>query len=221
MRSEAPCLLLAEIRPPFMAGSLKVYVASGAEHLLRYPAPMKVNSYERKAYIVSVLALVVSIIGLFLGFYGTKASWQIAEASGSFEKAMVEVSVGGYALSAGKENFILVGADQVAREGLPVIGALPITLRSAGQRSVESLLISFQYHQLFRRDLLEGLEPRIAGVLTGDLSKRTSSDADRFFVSYTMPVLHPGMSLKVAELSSWWRQRFATRFLFELEMAQT
>lgn len=157
-------------------------------------------SYDRKNYVVSALALLVSVGSVTLTYYGNQASWQIAQESGSLDKAALEIGVGGVSLVAGKDNFILVGATEMSTRRTPVVGAIPFTFRSSGKKSLDTLLVGFQYHELFNRKTLEALEPNVSGPYSAaELKKTTSSESKRFFVSYSLGMLNPGVTLRVSE----------------------
>lgn len=168
------------------------------------PIPLKstrtVPSFDRKNYVVAILALLVSTVSVVLAYLAIRASWQIAEASGSFDKASIEVTLGGYPLAVAKENFIVIGAPEMSAPNVPVVGALPFAFQSTGKKSLESLVSSFQYHDLFKRQLLELADSKISGAFSAsELRKTTSAEANRFFVSYSLANLNPGVSLHIGE----------------------
>lgn len=158
------------------------------------------SAFDRKNYAVALLALAVSVGSAVIAYLSIRASWQIAETSGSFDKAGIEVGLGGYPLMAGKQNFVIVGAQEVSSSNVPVVGSLPFTFQSVGKKSLESLAISFQYHDIFNRQVLEAGESKVSGAFSAsDLKKTTSKDAGRFFVSYALPHLNPGVLLRIGE----------------------
>lgn len=157
-------------------------------------------SYDRRNYIVASLALLVSVGSAVLAYYGMQASWQIAQESGSLDKATLEVGIGEIQLIAGKDNFVLVGAPELSTGTIPVIGAIPFTFRSSGKKSLDTLLVAFQYHELFNRATLEAMESKVSGAYSAvELKRTTSSESKRFFVSYSLGILNPGVTLRVSE----------------------
>lgn len=157
-------------------------------------------SYDRRNYIVASLALFVSIGSAVLAYYGVQASWKIAQESSSLDKANLEIGIGGVSLAAGRDNFVLVGAAELSTGKIPVIGAIPFTFRSGGKKSLETLLVAFQYHELFNRETLEAMESKVSGAYSAvELKRTTSSESKRFFVSYSMSMLNPGVTLRVSE----------------------
>jgi len=155
---------------------------------------------ERKSYVIAVASLLVGIAGVAFAYQSIQVSRQLAEASGSLDKSSMEVGLGGHPLTLGRENYVVVGASTVSATGIPVVGAIPFTFRSTGKKSLDSVLISFQYHELFQRNLLELAESKISGAFsTTELKKSTSSGEKRFFVSYSLPTMNPGVALQIAE----------------------
>ncbi|MBD9436229.1 hypothetical protein IB223_09005 [Pseudoxanthomonas sp. PXM03] len=159
------------------------------------------SRFDKRNFIVSTIALIVAIGSLVLTHLAISASWRIAELSGSFDRAGVEVGIGDQFLDAGRPNFVMVGASEMASVSTPiVIGAIPFTFRSSGQKSLDSLHISFQYKKIFQRQLLESAELDISGAFSNvEVRKSTSSEADQFYVSYSATDLNPGISLRIAE----------------------
>jgi len=157
-------------------------------------------AYARKSYIVSLLALLVCIVSAVIANNGVEASWRIAQESGSLDKASWEIGIGGFPLVTGKDNFVLVGAAELASDKIPVIGAIPFMLRSSGKKSLDALYVDFQYHEFFNREALEALESKVSGAFSAvELKKRTSSEDKRFFVSYSLAMLNPGVELRLSE----------------------
>jgi hypothetical protein len=157
-------------------------------------------SLERKSYLIAVASLFVGVASMVFAYQSIQVSKQLAEASGSLDKSSMEVGLGGYPLSFGKENFVVVGASTVSDADIPVVGAIPFTFRSNGRKSLDSVLISFQYHELFRRNLLELAESKVSGAFsTADLKKSTSAGEKRFFVSYALSTMNPGVNVRIAE----------------------
>ncbi|MBD9402118.1 hypothetical protein [Comamonas sp. CMM02] len=158
------------------------------------------SPYDRKNYILTSLALIITIFGLGITYYGIHVSRQIARESGSFDKAAWEIGIGDIPLVARKDNFVLIGAPVLATTSTPVVGAIPFTLRSTGKKSLETLLLSFQYHELFQRELLEELDYEMSGAFSAiQLKKNTSSQDKRIFVSYSLDTLNPGVVLRILE----------------------
>lgn len=157
-------------------------------------------SLERKSYVIAVASLVVGVASMVFAYQSIQVSRQLAEASGSLDKSSMEVGLGGHPLAFGRENYVVVGASNVSTAGIPVVGAIPFTFRSTGKKSLDSVLISFQYHELFQRKLLEIAESRVSGAFsTTELQKTTSEGEKRFFVSYSLPALNPGVAVRIAE----------------------
>jgi hypothetical protein len=157
-------------------------------------------SLERKSYIIAVASLLVGVASMVFAYQSIQVSKQLAEASGSLDRSSMEVGLEGHPLTSGKENYIVVGAASVTSAGIPVVGAIPFTFRSTGKKSLDSILISFQYHELFQRNVLELAESRITGAFSStELKKSSSAEENRFFVSYSLPAMNPGVALRIAE----------------------
>ncbi len=146
------------------------------------------------------MALLISFGSMVLAYFAIRSSWEIAEASGSFDKSGIEVGLGGYPLTVGRPNYIVVGSSEISSPNLPVVGVLPFTFRSIGKRSLESLAVSFQYYDNFNRQILEQEDLKIWGAFaTMEVKKNTSATANRFFVSYAIAILNPGVTLYIDE----------------------
>jgi hypothetical protein len=154
----------------------------------------------KKSYIVSVLSLVVAVGSLWVAYKSIQVSKQLAEASGSLDKPGIEVGLSGYPLTPNTDSVILIGAPVVSSEKAPAIGFIPFTIKSTGKKTLESIYISFQYHEFFQRNLLELMNQKISGPFSPlDIKKSTTSEDDRFFASYTIQDLNPGVNLRIEE----------------------
>lgn len=151
-------------------------------------------------HVVPIASLIVAIACMVLTYMSIQVSKQLAESSGTLDKSSMEVGIGGNPLALGRENYVLVGASTVSKDVIPVIGAIPFTFSSVGKKSLDSISISFQYHEVFQRKLLELTEFEITGAFSSaELKKATSEGEKRFFVSYSLPTLNPGVNLRIAE----------------------
>lgn len=156
--------------------------------------------YERKNYIAAIAALVVTLASAVLAYVAIQASWEIAELSGSLDKAELEVGIDGHPLVLGRTNHVVVGAADLSTGNIPSIGVLPFSFSSKGKKSLDSVLISFQYHAIFRRDILEHGSMKSEGAFaTTELRKNAVETGDRFFVNYVLPTLNPGVTADIQE----------------------
>jgi hypothetical protein len=156
-------------------------------------------SHRQMKNVISIASLAVAIASMAYACQSIQVDKQIAEASGSLDRATLEVAIGDHPITPGKEIFVFVGTPILATATVPAIGAIPFTFRSSGKKSLDYLLVSFQYYDIFRRDLLEKMDPVVSGPFSGDLRKTTSERDNRYFVSYSLPVLNPGVALVIGE----------------------
>lgn len=157
-------------------------------------------TYERKSYLVGVAGLVVAIIALALSYQAIRASWQIAEISGSLEKSELEVSFGKSKLPTSAAIHIISGTKGLSNGSGPVIGGMPIRISSTGKKSLEAVTITFQYHPFFKRALLNEIDARPNGDVGPIVLQRSIlENQDRTFMSYKIPILNPGTSVTVSE----------------------
>ncbi|RDZ28760.1 hypothetical protein [Lysobacter silvisoli] len=158
------------------------------------------SGLERKTYVLTWLGFGVAVLSLALAYYAIRVSWKIAEVSGSLDKPGIVVGIGDYPLAAGKRNYVVLGAPLPSSDA-PAVGAIPFTFHSSGRKSLDSISISFQYHKLFNRALLEEvtLSSPSGAFGANDLRKSTSQSGDMFFVTYAMPSLNPGVGVEIGE----------------------
>lgn len=157
-------------------------------------------TFAKKSYIVSVFSLVVAAGSLAVACKSIQVSKQLAEASGSLDKPGIEVGLSGYPLIPNTESVIFFGAPVVSSEKNPAIGFIPFTFKSVGKKTLESMYVSFQYHEIFQRNLLELMDQKVSGAFSSlNIKKSTASEDDRFFVSYSAQELNPGVNLRIEE----------------------
>lgn len=158
------------------------------------------SGYDRKGYYVAIVALIVGILSALIGYFGIRASWEIAEATGGLDKPDIEVGILGHALPFGKPIRIIIGASELSTNAVPVVGAIPFSFRSSGKRALDALTITLQYHAIFKRSALETLEVRKAGDFSAtEFQKAFTASGDQSFVSYRVPMLNPGIATLIAE----------------------
>jgi hypothetical protein len=153
-------------------------------------------SMNRLSQIAAVLGFPV---GIFLGAFAYKSSWDIAEATGSLDKAELEISIG-QPIDYSTTVKIILGAPDLSEKGVTTISKLPFQFESVGSKSIEDLSITFQYHKTLRRGQLEALPFAVAGAMDPNTAKRsfsqTSTDS---YATYTIDRLNPGVSIGINE----------------------
>jgi hypothetical protein len=148
---------------------------------------------------IAVASLVVGLASMVLAYQSIQVSKELANATGSLDKPSIEVGIGGHLLETGKENYILIGSPTIATTKVAAIGVIPFTFKSTGKKSIDSLSISFQYHDLFRRLLLENAGTLISGPFSDQVKKAISRRDKDIFVSYSISSLNPGISMQIEE----------------------
>jgi hypothetical protein len=157
-------------------------------------------AYERKSYLVGVAGLVVAVVALGLSYQAIRASWQIAELSGSLGKSEIKVGIGGLELPSSAVIHLISGSKELSQNSGLVVGGMPMQIASTGKKSLEAVTLTFQYPPFFRRSLLEKFDGRQNGDI-GPIALQRSllEDQDRTFMSYKIPILNPGMSVRISE----------------------
>jgi hypothetical protein len=150
--------------------------------------------------VIPIASLVLGLASTIFACQSIQVSKEIALESGSLDRSGVEVGIGGFPLSAGKPNFVLIGAPEMSTTKTAAIGSIPFTFKSIGKKSLDSLLVSFQYHDIFNRRLLEiGSDNKITGPSFVEVKKNISESGKGLFVSYSVSTLNPGITLTIEE----------------------
>lgn len=158
------------------------------------------RDYNKLNFGVSVLALIVAVVGVALAYLAIEASWKIAEATGSLDKSDFVIGLQRYPFPAGGHAKLIVGASEISKKDVPVIGAIPFGIISNGKKSVENLSVTFQYHQMFKRTVLESMSLKASGDYISQEVKHSYTEAgDMSFASYRIPMLNPGVGVGIAE----------------------
>ena len=96
-------------------------------------------TYERKSYLVGAAGLVVAVLALGISYQAIRASWQIAELSGSLDKTELEVGLGDLRLPSSNVIHLISGTKELSMISRPVVGAIPIQIASTGKKSLEAV----------------------------------------------------------------------------------
>lgn len=157
-------------------------------------------TYERKSYLIGAAGLVVAILALGVSYLAIRASWQIAELSGSLDKTELEVGFGDLVLPPSTVIHLISGTKELSKSSGPIIGGIPIRIASTGKKSLEAVTVTFQYHPFFKRSLLNEIDARPNGDI-GPIALQRSllENQDRTFMSYKIPILNPGTSVTIFE----------------------
>jgi hypothetical protein len=156
-------------------------------------------SNEEITLYLGICSLIVALIGLVIALKTKSASWKIAERSGTFDRSELEASIGAFVLPNSGDISILMGSPSF-NEDKPTIGILPITLASAGKKSLDDVSITFQYNNLFRRDLLQQKEDSANAVIgTSSLKRSMLKNGSRTFMTHTVSSLNPGVAVTIQE----------------------
>jgi len=161
----------------------------------------------RDAVVVGVIAIVVGVIAIIVAIWIAKiqidTSWKMAEATGALAKSDIEVGINAKPfLKDNKNNFIIMGTPEVSDNQSPVFASIPFTFKSIGEKSIDTLNITFHYTQLLRPKIMEVFFPK--GEVFGDytsteLRRSFTLLNDQSFVSYRLPLLNPQKTVMISE----------------------
>jgi len=157
-------------------------------------------AYERKSYTIGLSGLLVAWVSLGVSYQAIRASWQIAELSGSLDKSELQVGIGAYLFPSSGAVHIIAGSSALPQKSSPVIGSIPFKIASTGKKSIDGVAITFQYHPLFKRVLLHEVDASSDGDIGPTTLRRSIHQSDdRVFMSYRIPSLNPGTAITIAE----------------------
>jgi hypothetical protein len=158
------------------------------------------QDYNRMAIFISLVTAIISIAGLYLAYRAIQTSWEIAEISGNLSKSELIVGLQGNPLPTNGVTKIIIGAAELTEKSSVVIGSIPYSFVSAGQKTLEDLNITFQYKKLFKRKVLENMAVSLSGDYGASEIKRQLTEANNVsFSSYRIDYLNPGVVASIAE----------------------
>ena len=136
-----------------------------------------IKDYGRAGFWVAIL----SLIGMFiLGWLAHQGDIQLARETGQFRKSRLEVGFGTLNIVPTANVDILFGARDLGNAGAVTIAALPLILTNSGDASLDDLTVTFQYHKIFRRDVLENLKYAASGSAQASEVKHTFNEDGEF-----------------------------------------
>ena len=91
-------------------------------------------TFERKTYIVSLVALIVAIICAVLAYAAIDASWRIASLSGNFDKIDYKVGISEFPLVTSGSTRIFIGSQHASDDNSLVVGAIPFTVVAGAKK---------------------------------------------------------------------------------------
>lgn len=151
------------------------------------------------------IALASIAAALFIAFVTTRAqkdyAWEIATRSGSLDKPALSLELGNSPLMAGADTLILFGASSISDQQKVVVGSLPFRITSSGSKDVKDISLSFIYHKIFGRQMIEDAGEQVVSGPSelAPLSKKLTSDGTSTFITYTSEALRPGLSVTISE----------------------
>lgn len=161
---------------------------------------MQTNKYDRKNYIIGVLVLVVAVLSLVVAYLSYNSTWKVAERAGNFDKADISVSLLGLDLPNSGSVQLVIGAKKLSTHDIPVVGAIPFTIRSTGKKSIDGVSLTFQYPSILGRSLLNVMKLNASGAYFSQEIKTAFSQTDNVdFEAYQLPTLDPGIGAVVSE----------------------
>ena len=163
-----------------------------------YAKQMKlITDYQRGAFWIAIIAIFVSAI---LSWLTSQNDIQIARDSGQFRRPRLAVSLRNLPIAPATSTDILFGARDLATPNAVMIAGLPMLLTNNGDATLDDLTVTFRYHKLFQRDVLEGLSYKTSGSADVDAIKHTFNEDGEFqYSSYFVPALHPKVSIQLEE----------------------
>jgi hypothetical protein len=135
------------------------------------------------------------MIGATIGLRALRVQEEIAEKSGAFEKPAMQVLFAGM-LNANREYNVAVGSP-FEPSSLTSI-ALPFSVESVGQRSVEDLYVQFRYHQGLKLMVDEAFVTSQSNLL-GSGSRKTDRVDPFEYSTFHFDKMHPGVRINIGE----------------------
>nr|BDT28560.1 hypothetical protein BHI3_20260 [Bacteriovorax sp. HI3] len=155
------------------------------------------DKHQLWTYILTVISTLIAVVSLVATL---RSDWRIAELSGAFDKSKIGVYIGDYLLPENQPLEVIIGASELSEKTTPVIASIPFILKSEGERSSESLILTFQYKDIFQREKLNDLEMGVTGSFDRDDLKKTFSKTDEMsYVNYKIKALNPGTKFMILE----------------------
>jgi len=153
--------------------------------------------YNRAQFWLALCALGVSIS---LAYVTIQSDWRIAGDSGSLRKPQLAFGLGGILLLPSEETRILFGARKLSDGKAVVIANIPFSIYNAGDATLENASVTFRFHKMFQRDVLEELEfSSIGSFEASQVGRSFTSGGELQYSSYLIPALNPRQTLGVAE----------------------
>ncbi|MBF7065401.1 hypothetical protein [Aliarcobacter butzleri] len=149
---------------------------------------------EKSISIISIL------IAIFIGLYAISENRKLAIESGSLQKPILQAKIGSLYLTQEEEHRIIFGTnEQQQKEGL-VISPFTIEVKNAGDKVLENLYVTYRYHSMQKRNVLELLDFNLVGAISQDsISKKFSESGMTQYVSYHIPNINPNVSIGIDE----------------------
>jgi hypothetical protein len=140
------------------------------------------------------------VIGVLFGVLGIKSNWDIAAASGSFERPVLTLGIDKLRLSDAHATEVMVGAGTLSGNGSVLVGQIPFSLANEGRKTVDTPTITIRYHEWLKRRALEALEITTSGSFSArEVEKSFTEQAPFEYVSYRAASLNPGLIMAIRE----------------------
>lgn len=147
---------------------------------------------------IAILAIAVAIV---LTYSANESSRKIAEDSGAFDKANLVALIGTIEVKPNKTTNIIYGYNfSDVDDDAYVIGELPLVIGNNGEKSLDEVTATFQYHKSLLRNVFEDMTYVKEGGFEAKNSERFfSSMGNEDYASYRIQTLQPGKAAKILD----------------------
>jgi len=155
-------------------------------------------SQMNKDRVISVLSIIVCVV---IAYSANESSRKIAEDSGAFDKANLVALVGTVEVTSNGTTNIIYGYNfSNTDKEVYVIGALPLIIGNNGQKSLDEVTVTFQYHKSLYRSVLEDMTyVEEGGFEVKNAERFFSTMGNEDYASYRIKTLQPGKAAKILD----------------------
>lgn len=149
--------------------------------------------------IVGLLSIIITIV---MAIAANESNFEIAERSGAFEKPTIKAILGHHILKSNQPNRVIFGFDSVNKKNISVVGFLPLGVQNKGKKTIKNLTVTFRYHEMLNRDVLESLmELKTSGIYRPEgVEHNFSSEGKIHYSSFHIPRLDPEVAASINDI---------------------
>jgi hypothetical protein len=154
---------------------------------------MAIN-YDKRTFWLGVVTLVA---GILIAYISVQQSWRIARESGQLRKPQLVFAIGqGLILDPSHETRVIIGAHKTSQSDDVVIGGIPFVVSNVGDATLENTSITFRFHKMFHRDVLQHLAfSRSGSFEASQIQQSLTTGGELDYSSYLLPSLNPGQTM--------------------------